>query len=105
MFVRDVMKCSDNRTLQQRPYTFGGVCVDLSANPFVDRVVDGFVQRLLRFDPAIRFPVVREDRIRVGCVFLQEGVQRCPRPISGMDCKRASPPRSTATATAFLLPL
>ena len=40
MFARNTMKCPNNRAFEQRPNAFGRVCVNVSANPFLNRVIN-----------------------------------------------------------------
>ena len=43
MFHTELMVRADDRTLEQRPRTFNGVCVNIATNPFLKVVVNGIV--------------------------------------------------------------
>ena len=36
MLTGDLVECSNNRPLEQRPYTLNGVCMNVANNPFID---------------------------------------------------------------------
>ena len=55
------MKRPDNRAFEQAPHPFDAVSVNISVNPFLFRVVDGFVAGIVIGNADIGFKFVRVD--------------------------------------------
>ncbi|KKN75644.1 hypothetical protein LCGC14_0378820 [marine sediment metagenome] len=82
MFDRDLMKRTDDRPLQETPYTLDGVRVNIATDIFFDGVVDRLMPGIFVSNSPVRSPVVGVDSFGfVGNGFLSESVESLASPV------------------------
>lgn len=103
MLVADMMKRTNDRSLEKRPNAFGGVDMHVAPYPLFNRVVDGFVLGGLGRDPIVSGPVVRIDRFGVvRDVLVKERVKLLSRPIRDDLQSNASVPFDSDSDFSFV---
>src|SRR5205807_2351690 len=63
---------ADDRTLEQAPYALDAVCVNVTNNPFLGRVINPFVLSVGIFNSPIRGHFISVDRFRIRCSIVMD---------------------------------
>jgi hypothetical protein len=83
MLDTHMMKCTDNRPLQEAPDAFNGVGVNLSPDIFILGVIDGFMPGVMVSNASVGRPFLGEDRYRFrGDVLQGDFVEGLAGPVS-----------------------
>lgn len=121
MLHADLVERANDGTLEQAPDVFDAVRMNVTDNPLVRRVVNGFVARVLVSDAHVsapligveRFGIVASNRLHEGVKRLFLGVRHVAQTNLAVPLQRASNPRAIfgpnaarrtrQSATAFVL--